>query len=54
LISDLIGLGLINLEIKAEFDTTGCEFYVALGKSHNIQMELDRLSALKARKLDNA
>ncbi|WP_348653156.1 hypothetical protein [uncultured Sulfurimonas sp.] len=32
LISDLQKLGLINLEIKSEFDTTGCEFYVALGK----------------------
>lgn len=50
LISDLQGLGLIRLEIKAEFDTTGCEFYVALGTKGDIPLELDRLNALRARK----
>jgi len=54
MISDLLSLGLIGLEIKAEFDTTGCEFYMALGKNNDIQIEFDRLSALQARKLENA
>lgn len=54
LISDLQGLGLIGLEIKAEFDTTGCEFYVAVGKKGGIPLELDRLNALRVRKLENA
>lgn len=54
LISDLQGLDLINLEIKAELDTTGCEFYVALSKKCGISQKLDRLNALQARKLENA
>lgn len=54
LISDLLNLGLCNLEIKAEFDTTGCEFYVSLGKKGDATMKLDRLSALRTRKLENA
>lgn len=54
LVSDLLNLGLINLEIKAEFDTTGCEFYVSLGKKGDVPMELDRLTALQTRKLENA
>jgi predicted SAM-dependent methyltransferase len=54
LVSDLLNLGLINLEIKAEFDTTGCEFYVSLGKKGGPPMELDRLAILQTRKLENA
>lgn len=54
LVSDLLNLGLINLEIKTEFDTTGCEFYVSLGKKGDCPMGLDRLAALQARKLENA
>lgn len=54
LISDLQSLGLIGLEIKAEFDTTGCEFYVSLGKEVGAAVKLDRLSSLRKRKLENA
>ena len=35
LLSDLQALGLTGFEIKKEFDTTGCEFYVTLGKNLN-------------------
>ena len=54
LISDLQSLDLINLEIRAEFDTTGCEFYVSLGKKGDVPMTSDRLTALQTRKLENA
>lgn len=54
LIADLQSLGLINLEIKAEFDTAGCEFYVSLGKKVSTPAKLDRFTALQARKLENA
>jgi predicted SAM-dependent methyltransferase len=54
LVSDLINLHLINMEIKAEFDTTNCEFYVSLGKESNASMKLDRLATLQMRKLENA
>jgi hypothetical protein len=55
LISDLLNLGLINLEIKAEFDTTGCEFYMSLGKrADTAAMKEDRFAALQLRKLENA
>ncbi|MDO9268603.1 MAG: methyltransferase domain-containing protein [Methylobacter sp.] len=54
LISDLLNLGLINLDIKAEFDTMGCEFYVSLGKISDAHMALERLTLLQARKLENA
>lgn len=54
LVSDLQGFGLIGLEIKAEFDTTGCEFYVSLGKKSAVVMKLDRLATLKTRKFENA
>lgn len=54
LVSDLLGLGLTNLEVKAEFDTTGCEFYVSLGRKSGTSMKLDRLAALQVRKLENA
>lgn len=47
LISDLASLGLINLEIQAEFDTTGCEFYATLKRKHGVRPAVDRLSALK-------
>ena len=54
LISDLQSLGLINLEIKAEFDTTGCEFYVSLSKKVGPPEKLDRFAALQTRKRENA
>lgn len=54
LVSDLLGLGLINLEIKAEFDTAGCEFYVSFGKQACGTAKLDRFAALQASKLENA
>lgn len=54
LVSDLLCLGLIGLEIEAEFDTTGCEFYVSLGKKAGAPVKLDRLATLQARKLENA
>lgn len=47
IVSDLASLGLINLEIKSEFDTKGCEFYATLGKSAASRPEVDRLAALK-------
>jgi predicted SAM-dependent methyltransferase len=54
MMSDLHSLNLINLEIKAEFDTVGCEFYVSLGKKSDCRTKLDRLAALKMRNLENA
>lgn len=54
LVSDLLNLGLINLDIKTEFDTTGCEFYVSLGKKKDISMKLDRIAALQTKKFENA
>jgi hypothetical protein len=53
LISDLQNLGLIGLEIKLGFDTTGCEFFVSLGKKSGLQLELDRLAILQTRKLED-
>jgi len=53
LIADLQALGLISFEIKAEFDTVGCEFYVSLGKREGAFMEKDRLDALQAIKLES-
>lgn len=54
LVSDLLSLGLIGLEIKAEVDTTGCKFYVSLGKKVDVPMKLDLLAILQTRKLENA
>jgi predicted SAM-dependent methyltransferase len=54
LVSDLLNLGLINLEIKEEFDTTGCEFFVSLCKKGDAPMKFDRLALLQTRKLENA
>ena len=53
LISDLQGLGLIGLEIKAEFDTKGCEFYVSLGKKSVYVMKPNRIAILQASKLES-
>lgn len=53
IVSDLLNLGLIGLEIKAEFNTIGCEFYVSLGKKVDVPIKLDRLTILKTRKLEN-
>jgi predicted SAM-dependent methyltransferase len=54
IISDLQGLGLIGLEIKGEFDTAGCEFYVTLGKADDATVKLNRLDILQLRKIENA
>ena len=54
IVSDLASLGLINLEIKSEFDTKGCEFYATLGKSAASRPEVDRLAALKDRLAESA
>ena len=54
IVSDLVSLGLINLEIKSEFDTKGCEFYATLGKSAASRPEVDRLAALKDRMAESA
>jgi predicted SAM-dependent methyltransferase len=53
LISDLRQLGLINLEIKASFDTTGCEFYMSLVKKKNPNLKLERVNTLQKIKLEN-
>jgi predicted SAM-dependent methyltransferase len=53
LISDLSNLALINLEIQAEFNTTGCEFYVSLGKKSGPPLELERFTMLKSSKDEN-
>ncbi len=47
IISDLLRLGLINMEVKVEFGTNGCEFYVTLGKVSSVTAEVDRLSILQ-------
>jgi len=53
ILSDLHELNLVGLGIKSEFDTTGCEFYVSLGKgAENVQQ--DRLTSLQKRKIENA
>lgn len=51
---DLARLGLTRLEIKSEFDTRGCEFYVTLGKSKTTHPEMDRLQALQNRMTESA
>ena len=53
LITDLQRLGLIHMEIKSDFETTGCEFYMALGKTGNLPLESSRLHALQTIKLEN-
>ncbi len=53
MVSDLLGLRLTSLVIRKEFDTTGCEFYVSLGKKINDAMELDRLATLQLIKDNN-
>lgn len=45
LISDLNQIGYSNLEIKTEFDTSGCEFYVTLGRG--VTKQLNRFEILK-------
>jgi hypothetical protein len=46
ILADLHRLGLTELSIIREFDTTGCEFYVTLAKSGD-PAPMDRLEALK-------
>ena len=41
IIADLVQLGLINLEIRAKFPTSGCEFYVTLGLASCSQNSLN-------------
>jgi hypothetical protein len=48
ILSDLALLGVLNLEIKAQFPTSGCEFYVSLGLISDLKRtSSDRLNALK-------
>lgn len=55
LVSDLASLGLINLEVKSEFDTRGCEFYVTLGKCGEVRPQrVDRLQTLQTRMAESA
>lgn len=54
ILSDLRELNLINLNIKAEFDTAGCEFYVSLSKCVENVKPQDRLSSLQKRKIEDA
>jgi len=53
LLADLQALGLTGLGIKAEFDTTGCEFFVSLGKGGN-PANFSRLEQLKRLRADDA
>jgi SAM-dependent methyltransferase len=54
LISDMLNLGLIGLDIKSEFNTAGCEFYVSLGKMPGPSLKTDRLNMLRKKKHENA
>lgn len=47
IITDLLQLGMIGLEIRKEFVTTGCEFYVSLGKVSDGQLKKDRKELLQ-------
>lgn len=53
MMSDLQRLGLISFEIKAEFNTVGCEFYMSLGKADDTTKESDRVASLNEIKLEN-
>lgn len=53
LLSDLQALDLTRFGIKAEFDTTGCEFYVSLGRTAHPAI-VDRLAELKRIKAEDA
>ena len=56
-LADFRMLGLVGLEIVNQFPTSGCEFYVTLGKSANstVSEPLDqsRLAVLQARKISD-
>ena len=52
ILSDLQSLNLINLHIKTEFDTSGCEFFVSLGRKAENDLQQDRLSTLQNRKIE--
>ena len=52
-LSDLNLLGLSRMSAVSEFDTTGCEFYVTLGKKRKAEA-LDRLGNLKRIYLEQA
>lgn len=49
MLSDINRLGLVGLGIKAQFPTSGCEFYVSLGSVGNEQLSIthDRLQNLQ-------
>lgn len=57
-LADFTMLGLVGLEIVNEFPTTGCEFYMTLGKSANSTvskaLDQDRLDVLQARNISDA
>jgi len=41
------------MEIKSDFETTGCEFYMALGKTGDLPLESSRLHALETIKFEH-
>lgn len=47
-LSDVRMLGLTKLDVVKQFNTSGCEFYVTLGKNENSTKAKDRLSSLKS------
>jgi predicted SAM-dependent methyltransferase len=47
ILSDLAALGLTGLVEKCEFATTGCEFYVTLGKGKSGRAKCDRMQLVK-------
>jgi hypothetical protein len=52
-LSDLQALKLTGLGVRAEFDTTGCEFHVSLAKGCD-PVNLDRFRELKRLKIEDA
>lgn len=54
ILSDLRDLRLVDLGVRSEFDTTGCEFYVALCKNAENIRDQDRLTSLQKQKIEDA
>lgn len=54
MVSDLRELKLVNLGIKSEFDTSGCEFFVSLGKNVGDVLRTGRLSSLANCRKENS
>ncbi len=53
ILMDLKELGLINLNMKSEFDTSGIEFFVSLCKDADKRIHRDRLQELWKRMMEN-